>query len=666
MRRLGQIFRAARGERGGVLLIVALCMPVLIGFTGFVIDAGNWFEHRRHLQTQADAAALAAAGDFRFPCDASVNTKIDARVQEYGKTRNPQVGGTAPAEVEYLINSRHWPRQTAPGDPVDTTVVEGQPCAARMIDVKMTEHGLPWLLKATGVIDHLNVKARVRMFGKTRQSGSLPIGVPDVNPKAVRVWFVDETTSPPTVVPGSDKLLKRRLAADGSPLIENGLAIWDNVAVNAGTPLPLKVEHSKLGMRVALSQDASTTDCASSSVKCYDASSGNGLLFVRGHATTPVLKNGEAPEVRDAWLLSGTCGDGYFSAQGEDCNVQLNARVALAPNVDPKKVTVVAAAGGKTYAMNLDAADGMWKTSAVIPVVSGASVPIGVQVQQKDGSIGGTACTNPNPCAPTTLDDVHRHTSASSDRSGPIGQLVVSNTAGTGANSLERCTATQTTCTYDLTVRVGLLGSVQVATSAASPPLTLRVAGGSQTGALDCDPARNFKEELTSGCAPVYEINKTNVCDPTDTEPFNCVPVETGGKTNQVPAGMNMRMFGDEKANTCTKPSQWPAVLTNPLLLESDPRLLPMFITPYGSFQGSGNQMVPVQNFAYFYITGWGGSGGGFTNPCSGHGDDVVSQGAGYITGHFVKYVSRINDGSAGDKRCDFDAATPCVAVLTD
>ena len=144
------------------------------------------------------------------------------------------------------------------------------------------------------------------------------------------------------------------------------------------------------------------------------------------------------------------------------------------------------------------------------------------------------------------------------------------------------------------------------------------------------------------------------------------MPVETGGKTNQVPAGMNLRMFGDEKAKTCTTPNQWPAVLTNPLLLDSDPRLLPMFITPYGSFQGSGNEMVPVQNFAYFYITGWGGSGGGFTNPCSGHGDDVVSQGAGYITGHFVKYVSRINDGSAGDTPCDFDAATPCVAVLTD
>ena len=86
----------------------------------------------------------------------------------------------------------------------------------------------------------------------------------------------------------------------------------------------------------------------------------------------------------------------------------------------------------------------------------------------------------------------------------------MSNTAGTGANSLERCTATQTACTHDLTVRVGLLGSVQYASSAASPPITLRVAGGSQNRALDCDPAQQLKEELANGCAPAYEINRSD------------------------------------------------------------------------------------------------------------------------------------------------------------
>ena len=269
-----RILRAARRESGGVLVMVAVCMPVLIGFTGLVIDVGNWFEHRRHLQTQADAAVLAAAGDVRFPCDATVNSAITARIEEYGKTRNPQVGGTPAAKVEWALNfaTSHWPDQDGPHDgPVDTTVTEGAPCTAGMIDVKMTEHDLPWLLKATGLVDDINVRARVSLFSLTRMAGALPIGVPDSNPEAVRVSFVDETTSPPTEIAGSSKLLKRRNDASGNPVFQNGLQIWDNAADNGGTSLPLKVEHSKLGMRVALSEDASTTDCANPAVKCYDA-----------------------------------------------------------------------------------------------------------------------------------------------------------------------------------------------------------------------------------------------------------------------------------------------------------------------------------------------------------------------------------------------------------
>jgi hypothetical protein len=309
----------------------------------------------------------------------------------------------------------------------------------------------------------------------------------------------------------------------------------------------------------------------------------------------------------------------------------------------------------------------MWKTGADIPVVAGSSVTVGVRVVQSAGSIAGTTCTNSAPCT-TTIDDVQRHMSGTDKRSGPIAQLVVSDAAGTGANSLERCTATQTACTYGLTVRVGLLAGVQES-SADSPPITLRLAGSSQTGSLDCDPGLGFKAELAGSCAPVYEINPSKPCPVSlkgVPQPWNCVAVETGGKTNQVPAGMNLRMFGDEKPKSCTRPSQWPAVLSNPLLLESDPRLLPMFITPFGTFQGSGNETLPITNFAYFYVTGWGGSGGGNKNPCEGHGDDIVPQGAGYITGHYVKYVARVNDGNAGDAPCDFSAATPCVAVLTD
>jgi Flp pilus assembly protein TadG len=51
-------------ERGGVLVMVVLFLPVLIGFAALVIDVGHAFQVRRHLQSAADAAALAAAQEL--------------------------------------------------------------------------------------------------------------------------------------------------------------------------------------------------------------------------------------------------------------------------------------------------------------------------------------------------------------------------------------------------------------------------------------------------------------------------------------------------------------------------------------------------------------------------------------------------------------------------
>jgi uncharacterized membrane protein len=100
--------REGRQEDGGVLVMVALWLPVMILFVILVVDVGSWFEHKRHLQTQADAAALAAAGDFRIPC---VDQPILDRANQYGgfsspsgTTYNQQVAG-GQSRTHILINS---------------------------------------------------------------------------------------------------------------------------------------------------------------------------------------------------------------------------------------------------------------------------------------------------------------------------------------------------------------------------------------------------------------------------------------------------------------------------------------------------------------------------------------------------------------------------------
>ncbi len=39
-------------------------MPVILLFIAFSVDIGNWWVHKRHLQLQVDAAALAGGARF--------------------------------------------------------------------------------------------------------------------------------------------------------------------------------------------------------------------------------------------------------------------------------------------------------------------------------------------------------------------------------------------------------------------------------------------------------------------------------------------------------------------------------------------------------------------------------------------------------------------------
>ena len=129
------------GERGAIVVLVALWLPVLLVFMTFTVDVGNWFVHKRHLQMQADAAVFAAAQEFTFPC---ADAPILQKAASYsGDTYNAQIGGTPPTRIHRLINSRTFYNQPSPAD--DT--VTGSPCSAAGIDVKLTETDLPWYFK---------------------------------------------------------------------------------------------------------------------------------------------------------------------------------------------------------------------------------------------------------------------------------------------------------------------------------------------------------------------------------------------------------------------------------------------------------------------------------------------------------------------------------------
>lgn len=656
------------GESGAVLVTVALAMPVLLIFMTFVVDVGNWFVHKRHLQMQADASAFAAAQAFSFPCS---DAPILQKAGEYaGDLYNAQIGGTPPARVHRLINSKTFYGQ--PADPDDT--VTGGPCAAGGIDVKLTETDLPWYFRPVAgllgggspVVPFINAQARVMIQQLESSAGALPVGVPDVNPRAARAYFIDEDTGS---VIGQSALTRVGTSA--------GLVVWDNAAA----PLPVKFDtaNQNVGVVIALGGGSSTT-CGQPLVLCYDAGSASnampsrGILRVRGWSNAGSgAQPANDPKLRDVKLLPGSCADPYFSAATASCTFGVRATVDFGTS-DPVGVVggkVTATVGGTTLDLAYDAATARWQSPTTFSLGAAAG-PVNVSMawEETKGTHGSDVCktSGGNKCV-GSFGVVHRAFGAATARSGPIKVAQLWENGVQWSNSLERCSAVQTSCTHNMVVRIGVEGNLANASSVSDSVVALRVVGGSQNQSLDCDPARSqLRDELSAGCAPTYSRNTGQSCPAgasalwATPQPWNCVAIQTGSATNQVPAGMNMRILGADKPATCTAPNQWSQF---PNLPAGDPRLIQVFLTPYGSFSGSGSTTVPVTDFATFYVTGWTGQGQGFNNPCQGNGDDPVpNNDAGYIVGHFVKYIQKINTGG-GSTACDLNAFGSCVAVMT-
>jgi Putative Flp pilus-assembly TadE/G-like len=646
---------AAREERGVVLVIVALWLPVLLAFMVFVVDVGNWFVHKRHLQMQADAGALAGGGMFTVPCnDASIVAMARKYAGDPGATApyNVQVAPTDPANVHVLVNSTDfW------NDGGSDYSDGGPPCAAKMVDLKLTEANLPLFFKiipGLSVVPAINARARVMIQQLSYASGGLPIAVPDVDPSRARATFVDETTG---AVIASTDLVNTGMA--------NGLSIWDNSAA----PVSVPIDSPHVGVRITLSGGTSTT-CGDPLVDCYDTGSTNGIVHVRGWSSGGSGAQPNPPLARDVTLFPGSCTDPYFSS-GAACTIGVSAVVDLGtPDPTTVDATVRATVGGVTRALTYVAATGRWESVAgnqfftIDPQVG--PVPVELEWEENSGTVNGQPCTRGgnNPCE-GSFGTVQRAFSANDTRSGPIKLAQVWENGSFWANSF------QTGGTRDLVVKIGLLPNLQNAQDVNDPVVTLRVVGGSLNQSLDCDPNwSNLYEELAYGCRPRYTPNTGTPCPPTapalwgSPEPWSCVAAQTGSATNQVARGLNLRILGDERPSTCTSPNNWSMF---PAIPPGDPRVLNVFITPFGSFGGSGNTVVPVTKMGTFYVTGWTSQGGGFRNPCEGNGDDPVPNGdAGNIVGHFIKYIFGLNDGGGSGELCDFNSFGSCIAVLTE
>jgi hypothetical protein len=682
--------RALRDERGVATVIVVLSIPLLILFCVFAVDVANWYVHKRHLQTQADAAALAGAGLYTFPaCDDNliINTakrysgKGDA-VATYNAPDGPEGVGTPQSRLFAEINKPNYKDQTEPNEA--DLAGSPSPCTAKFVDVKMTEKDVPLIFSTAFLpVAHINAQARVKLFQVDGGKGLLPLGVQEAAPRKVRAYVVDEATGTP--IPGASAVL----ATAGS---SGGLVRFNNDAAPVTFDVPAGT--SRLGVRLALSGTDTSTTCGDQLVNCYDSASANGLSFIHTWSDAPLTNPAtDAPVARSVYLQPGTCGNGSFNSMTAPCTIDVRAKVdwnttVTTADLDPvtSKTKLTLNFNGSSYAMTYVPATSTWGAS--LPVPAGTITPrdISLDWEQQHGTVGTDACgtTGGNKCKGsfgTVQRTFWNDPLNQGSRAGPVASLdVLDSSTLQQVSDLQRCSTTHPTCTARLVFEVGIKGALGL-DAATDPPRSMRVAGSSsQNQSLDCDPARSFIDEIAYGCQPPYGINKGTPCS-SPTSPPSCVPVSTGTQANKPAQGFNIRFLceppgnpgnckgspgnWDGKPSTCPPAGQfghnnWPNYP------KDDPREVDIFLVPFGTFEANGSQLVPIIDVGAFYVTGYASNGAGFANPCIGNGDQFVpgTEGDnGVISGHFVKKVTP-NTGPVGDETCDFNDIGQCAAVL--
>lgn len=681
-----------RGDDGSVMVMVAVWLPILILVAAFVVDVANWYSHKRHLQLQADAAALAGGGSFGAcfagsPSSSSILTQATnyagssvgylggvngpAYTASLDPPQNQQIGGTS-GSVHVLYNSsRYYDGATDSSPPAS-----GDPCSTMTLDVKTTESNVPLFFGGFwGLITNvpaINARARISLEQVTSQSGMLPIAVPDPTPKFVFATFVDETN----VVNGAAQRLVGCTTSAGASVPSCTIQLSDTGTVDGGglqlyssigNELVVPISSTRVGVRLRLVGGTdSTLPCGHVLVECYDAGSTDGLVFVHGYSNSAA-----APAVYSASLTPGTCTtggspspvpDAYFAAA--PCSAGTDITVDLGPNTG---VVWAAVNGGTpvpltqcTTGCSATAPRTEWTTSSGLPFTTDANV-----VTYGWCTLGSNGACRHSSIQAFPGSVLQRGFVADTTRSGPLGRVQVyqpPNTSGGGADSF----AVGSTPTLGVTVGVtGALTNANIP-GGSSQLVQLRVVGGSQNQSIDCDPAKpNLRDEIATGCAPTYTIDANGAVDcstwpsnnnqwtpPQYAQPWPCVTVQTGATVGQMTQGLQQRILGG--STTCTAPIHWPNFVAG------DRRIVPLIVTPYGTFGGNGAASVPIEDFGYFYITGWGGNGNGNDDPCPGA-DPAPT---GDVVGHFIKYIGAVG-GSTTGSLCSAALFGACVPVLT-
>jgi len=72
------LYRLGTDRRGVITVMLALLLPIMVGFVGLGVEVGMWFQLKRDVQTAADAAAIAGAYEAQDADSTSVTIQSAA------------------------------------------------------------------------------------------------------------------------------------------------------------------------------------------------------------------------------------------------------------------------------------------------------------------------------------------------------------------------------------------------------------------------------------------------------------------------------------------------------------------------------------------------------------------------------------------------------------
>jgi hypothetical protein len=714
-------------QRGQIFVFFALLFPVLMVVGSIVVTIGNWYVHKRHLQTQVDAAALASAPGF-VACPsvfdpAAANVAIKASALEYagdtlrppssldstltGTVRNQQV--QEPGDVRVVLNSsRYWQQ----GDPTDGTGLDetmgtngGSPCAERFLDVKATDDEVMLLWRWLPFYPSPKAKAKVEIRQILAQAGMLPWAVPEVDPARVVALFVNEATG--AIFDHQVLIRNTNFDNDGNPATPFPFSAWvtpvgqEDVVINqpdVGVVILVSKNDPNPTVTTALGTTCNPPG-GSGLIKCYGGTTAtSGLTFIHGY-DSGTAGSVASPQIRDVRVVSPTGCDAqdlsapYFTLVG-NCTAQVKAVIDFGVSGDPRPLgKACAEVNGYTWSSE-GGPLGTWTRSINLNAGSGRNV-VNISWSSGNREQGNSGnCHNSQPNSGTFSKVAAPYVGNAA--SGPVKYLdLLATDAGGGAvhaNSVERSGTA-----YKYWVAVGLPQPLELRPPL-SPPILLRMASpsGSQNQAIDCDRSRRFDEEIITGCLTEYRVNywdqngdgvkewenilcagySTTNLPPRPGDPTpNCILTETGDMTGQLRTGVQARFTPCIDA-----PNRWPKtaqgqrdfILGLARGTISDKRFVTLIITDITAFTGSGNEPVPVKYFAGFYVTGWDyhpqqspGCADNDPHPIYGTGYQHTRD-DGDVWGHFVNIVNFSGSGDPSEFLCNFDQVGNCIAVLVE